>query len=158
MKQAQTPEQRRLREQAQKVVDKTLEMLLTKESEVAWEGFGLIGRMLDFHGEIPHSSGYAEVCHMARRVDRMRSWPEDYRRAYALMAMLSVHQRCALGYDRARRGRTIAVAHDPLRGPLIIEYDDALCAHELDCTVSQFRHRVYDGYKRLEGLLKTDPC
>jgi hypothetical protein len=45
------------------------------------------------------------------------------------------------------------VAEDPFRGPLIIHYDDRRCADELGCSISQFRSRVYDGYKRLEALL-----
>lgn len=150
---AQTNNEKAMREWAQTVVDKALDILLTRDDEVAWEGFGLIGRFLDFHGQIPRSSGYSEVCQLAARVDRMRSWPRDYREAFALFWQLSDNQKWALGYDRARRGRQIAVAEDPFRGPLIITYDDRRCADELGCTISQFRSRVYDGYKRLESLL-----
>ena len=137
-------------------MDKALEVLLARDDEVAWEGFGLIGRFLEFHGQIPKSSGYHEVDTMPQRVDRMRTWPRDYREALVLFWQLSENQRWALGYDRARRGRQIAVAHDPFRGPLIIEYDDRVCARELNCSISQFRDRVYSGYKRLEEMLEVE--
>lgn len=152
----QTWEQRVLREQAQTVVDKALEILLSQEGDIPWQGFGLVGRLVDFLGEIPASSGYHEVDTMPSRVDRMRSWPRDYREALEHFQKLTKAQSLALAFDRARRGRDIAVAHDPFRGDLVVHYDDTTCARELGCSVSQFRDRVYSGYKRLEALLSLE--
>lgn len=149
-----TAEGRALRQQAQRVVDEALEMLLAGEDAIAWaSGAGLIGRLVDFQGDLPSSSGHHEVCTMASKVDRLRSWPDSHRRSLALFSGLTEAQKWAVAYDRARRGRKVAVAHDPLSGPLVWLYDDPLCARELDCTVSQFQKRVYEGYKRLEDWL-----
>ena len=145
------------RKRAEKIVDRFIAIVMAGEQDIAWEGSGIIGRLVDFEGEIPRSSGYHEVCRMANACDRMQAWPEDFSKAHDYMMQLSANRRQALILDRAYRGRTKWKATDPFHPekPVYKLWDDEACAAEAGCKVQAFIQRVSDAYKILERMTEA---
>ncbi|MDG5498949.1 hypothetical protein [Marinobacter sp. BGYM27] len=154
MKTTKNDSEKTTRRIAEQTVDLFLDVLLTNEDGLAWEGMGLIGRLVDFKGQLPQSSGFSGFCTLARRVDRMRHWSECHRMSLIVLRKLSDRQREAVCFDRAYRGRT-KVAVDPFTPTKKVEiyWGDNECARQLDCSVNAFRKRVQEGYQSIEQIL-----
>lgn len=142
------------RQQAQVVVDLFLDVLLSRDRDAGWEGDSLVGKLVDFKGELPRSSGYTGFSKVYEQCKRLRDWSPEHKMACMMMAQVSDRQCEALCFDRAYRGRT-KVAVDPFTPDQRVEiyWDDSACAQQLRCTVNAFRNRVSDGYEKLEALL-----
>jgi len=143
-----------MRNKAQVVVDRFLEVLLSADSDAGWEGGCLIGRLVDFKGELPRSSGFSGFSKVYEQSKLLREWSEPYSVACQMMRQLSDRQCEALCFDRAYRGRT-KVAVDPFTPDQRVEifWDDNACAQLLRCNIGTFRRRVHDGYRSLEQEL-----
>lgn len=143
-----------IREQAQKVVDLFLDVLLSRDMDAGWEGDSLIGKLVDFKGELPMSSGFSGFSKVYENSKKLANWSPPHKLACILMRNLSDRQREALCFDRAYRGRT-KVAVDPFTPDQRVEiyWSDDACAQQLRCSVTAFRNRVSDGYERLAEMM-----
>lgn len=142
------------RQQAQVVVDLFLDVLLSRDRDAGWQGDSLIGKLVDFKGELPKSSGFSGFSKVYEQSKYLRDWSDCHKMACIVMRNISDRQREALCMDRAYRGRT-KVAVDPFTPNDRVEifWSDDACAQQLRCTVKAFQDRVYTGYTRLEELL-----
>jgi len=140
--------------EAEKIVDRFLDVLMSGDDEIARESRSVIGALVDFKGEIPRSSGFSGFCKLAGKVDRMKRWGSQHLLACMIMRSLSGRQREALAVDRAIRGRLRAAA-DPFKPEKVIseKWTDERCAAELRCSVTAFNTRVSDGYGKIEADL-----
>lgn len=146
-----------MRNKAQAVVDRFLEVLLSADSDAGWEGGSLIGKLVDFKGDLPRSSGFSGFSKVYEQSKLLREWSQRHAEACQMMRQLSDRQREALCFDRAYRGRT-KVAVDPFTPEQRVEitWDDNACAQQLRCSVPAFRQRVLDGYRALEEKLEAE--
>ncbi|WP_278366887.1 hypothetical protein [Marinobacter salarius] len=142
------------RRQAQTVVDLFLEVLLSRDSDAGWAGDSVIGRLVDFKGELPQSSGFSGFSKVYENSKWLRDWSDHHKMACVLMRAMSDRQREALCLDRAYRNR-VKVAVDPFTPDQRVEihWTDDACAQQLRCTKKAFQDRVHNGYCRLEELL-----
>lgn len=142
------------RQQAQVVVDLFLDVLLSRDRDAGWAGDSLIGKLVDFKGELPKSSGFSGFSKVYEQSKYLRDWSDSHKMACVVMRNLSDRQCEALCFDRAYRGRT-KVAVDPFtpNDRVEIHWDDNACAQQLRCSAEAFRQRVHDGYRALEILL-----
>ena len=142
------------RQQAQMVVDLFLDVLLSRDRDAGWEGDSLIGKLVDFKGELPRSSGFSGFSRVYEQSKWLRDWSDGHVAACVMMRSLSDRRREALCMDRAYRGRT-KVAVDPFTPEQRVEiyWDDNACAQQLRCTPEAFRRRVHDGYRALEAMI-----
>lgn len=142
------------RRQAQVVVDLFLDVLFSSDRDAGWHGDNLIGKLVDFKGEIPKSSGFSGFSKVYEQTLFLQNWSDSHKMACVMMRNLSDRQREALCMDRAYRGRT-KVAIDPFTPDdrVEIHWDDEACAQYLRCTVRAFVQRVHDGYRSLESSL-----
>jgi len=142
------------RQQAEQVVDLFLDVLLSRDQDAGWEGCGLIGKLVDFRGELPQSSGFSGFSKVYEQSKWLRDWTDAHKAACLIMDDLSERQAVAVCYDRAYRGRT-KVAVDPFRPKDRVEitWDDRACAQQMDCSVPAFRQLVLRGYQSLEARL-----
>ena len=152
-----TTESRTARQQAEKAVDRFITVALACEQDLAWKGIGVSGKIADFEGEIPRSSGFYGVDKMPGICDRMQVWPHEFKQAHEMIMGLKVAQRQALILDRAYRGRTKLKAVDPFKQdkPVYIVWSDEECAREAECSVAAFVQRVSDAYARVERIMVT---
>ncbi|MDF0750300.1 hypothetical protein NLU14_08660 [Marinobacter sp. 71-i] len=142
------------RQQAQVVVDLFLDVLLSRDRDAGWQGDSLIGKLVDFKGELPKSSGFSGFSKVYEQSKWLREWSDSHKMACIVMRNISDRQCEALCMDRAYRGRT-KVAVDPFTPDDRVEifWSDEACAQQLRCSVKAFQDRVYTGYTRLEELL-----
>lgn len=145
---------RTARQQAQLVVDLFLDVLLSRDMDAGWQGDSLIGKLVDFKGELPKSSGFSGFSKVYEQSKWLREWSDSHKMACVVMRNISDRQREAMCMDRAYRGRT-KVAIDPFTPDERIEifWDDSACAQQLRCSVAAFRQRISDGYRVVECML-----
>lgn len=143
-----------LRKQAEAVVDMFLDVLLSRDRDAGWQGDSLVGKLVDFKGELPKSSGFSGFSKVYEQSKRLRDWSDAHLMACVVMRNLSDRQREALCFDRAYRGR-VKVAVDPFHPDDRVEiyWDDNACAQQLRCSEAAFCQRVHDGYRALEKAL-----
>lgn len=151
-----TPEQKRMREAAEGVVDLFLEYVVRADiaKNIAWEGRNILEMAVKYQG-----SGFSGFCKLGGKVDRINRQhiTEDMHRAATVMALLSDKQVEALAVDRALRGRNRVLAVDPFNPdkPITKFWDDGECAYYLGCSVEAMRRRITDGYQKLEGFMSA---
>lgn len=155
---AKNDQQKAARQMAEKVVDLFLEVIMSSDRDAGWQGDSLIGKLVDFKGELPKSSGFSGFSKVWEQTRLLREWSETHAMACVVMHQLSDMQREAVCIDRAYRGRT-KVAVDPFTPDQRVEifWNDEACAQQLRCKVGTFRQRVLDGYLSIESLLKSEP-
>lgn len=148
------------REKAERVVDRYLTVIMSTDKDAGWQGCGLIGKLIDFLGQIPDSSGFSGFSTVWEKSVLVRDWSHKHIAAVRLVNKLTPEHREAVAIDRAYRGRTKAVAIDPLRPgqPAEIKWDDARIALALGITVTAFRVRVHRGYLQLTELMGLQEC
>ncbi len=142
------------RQQAEIVVDLFLDVLLSRDRDAGWEGNSLIGKLVEFKGELPKSSGFSGFSKVYEQSKWLRDWSDEHVAACVMMRSLSDRRREALCMDRAYRGRTKVVV-DPFTPEQRVEiyWDDNACAQQLRCTPEAFRRRVHEGYRALEWMI-----
>jgi len=156
-----TNEQKLWRIEAERVVDVFLDYVFAEsdERDIARESRHILGTYSD-HGSLPQGSGFSGFCNLGSKCDRMR-WRE------VTSAMLSAQRKIeqikdgdlinAVCIDKMYRGRTRAVATDPLNGKAVEftfrAYD---CAYKLGITEDAYRKRVSRGYQRLEEIIHPE--
>ena len=154
-----TPEQRKLREAAEGIVDLFIDYLIVADviKDVAWEGRNIMEMAMTFRGQPPKGSGFSGFCKLGSKVDRInrQHLTGAMKDAATLMALLSDLQVQALCVDRAMRGRERLVAVDPFHPdkPITKVWDDKECAHYLGCSAEAMRRRITDGYQKLESFM-----
>ena len=143
------------REAAERVVDRYLTVIMSTDKDAGWQGCGLIGKLIDFRGQIPESSGFSGFSTVWEKSVLVRDWSHKHVAAVRLVNKLTPENREAVAIDRAYRGRTKVVATDTLRPerPVEIKWDDAKISIELGITVTAFRNRVHRGYMQLAALM-----
>ena len=154
-----TPEQKVLRFEAQKVVDTFLDYVFAEsdERDIANESRHILGTYSE-HGSLPQGSGFSGFCNLGAKVDRMR-WREVtgiMLVAKDIMARIEDDDLInAICVDRMFRGKTRAIATDPLNGKTVeFTYQTADCAKKLDASEDVYRKRVSRGYLRLEEVIQ----
>lgn len=143
------------REQAERVVDRYLTVLMSSDRDAGWQDCGLIGKLIDFRGQIPQSSGFSGFSTVWEKSVLVRDWSHDHIAAVRMVNRLAPIHREAVAIDRAYRGRTKVVAVDPLRPnkPVEIKWDDPKIAVELGITVATLRVRIHVGYTQLAAMM-----
>jgi hypothetical protein len=142
------------RRMAETTVDLFLEVIHSLDSDAGWRGDNLIGKLMDFKGDLPQSSGFSGFSKVWEQSAFLRNWSDAHKMACVLMRRLSDRKREALAVDRAYRGR-VKVAIDPFNADDEVEIhcDDDYCAYTLECSADAFRRRVSDAYSQLERML-----
>lgn len=146
-------EQKASRKAAEQIVDMFLDVIFASDSDAGWQGTGLLGKLVDFKGELPASSGFSGFSKVWEQSRLFNAWGADHVMACIVMRQLSDRQREAVCVDRCYRGRT-KVAVDPFVPEKRVEiyWDDPSCAQHLRCTVSAMQKRISDGYMRIEDI------
>jgi len=142
------------RKQAEQTVDLFLDVLFSRDQDAGWQGAGIIGKLVDFKGDLPQSSGFSGFSKVYEQSKWLRDWSDAHVAACIVMRSLSDRQCEAAALDRAYRGRT-KVATDPFNPDRRVEiyWSDRKCAEQLRCSEAAFRQRVHDGYRALESKL-----
>ena len=148
-----TDEQKALRRKAQEVVDRHLQMILSATDDTGWEGPTIIGRLMDFQGDLPQSSGFAGVDKMPDRILRVIDWPKNHRVSRRLMLQLSEAQRMALYIDRLYRGQHKTDSDTERQRRQDVYWSDTKCAGKLGISANAFRSRISQGYRALEAYI-----
>ena len=148
-----TENDKALRQEARRVVDRHLQMILSTTDDVAWEGSSVIGRLIEFCGDLPDSSGFAGVDKMPNRIQRIIDWPAKHRVSRRLMLQLTEGQRMALYIDRLYRGQHKADSDTARQTRQEVYWSDARCAEKLGISQNAFRLRISGGYQALEYMI-----
>jgi len=155
-----TTEQRRLREQAEAVVEAFLDFVFADSDadDIARESRHILGTYSE-HGTLPKGSGFSGFCKLGGKVDQMRRNEVTQEMLWAQRQMQKIDdddQVNAVCVDRMYRGRTRAVAVDPLNGKTVeFTYRTIDCANKLDLSEDVYRKRVSRGYQSLEIVLQS---
>lgn len=138
------------REQAEKVVDRYLTVLMSRDDEAGWQGAGILGRIIEFRGELPDSSGFSGFSTVWEKGQHLRNWSYKYIAAFNLVNRLPVETRTALVLDRAYRGR-VKVAIDPFVPDKRVEcrWDDEKCGRVMNVKPDTFAKKVLSAYRDL---------
>lgn len=157
MKVAKTQKQLTARQMAEQTVDLFLEVLFSSDQDAGWQGDNILGKLVDFKGDLPMSSGFAGFSKVWEKSILLSDWPDAHKMACFVMRGLSDRKREAIAVDRSYRGRT-KMAIDPFTPEKRVEirWTDARCASYLDCTVNAFRKRINEGYQALEEILQEN--
>jgi len=155
-----TDEQKAWRIEAERVVDAFLDYVFAEsdQQDIARESRHILGTYSD-HGSLPQGSGFSGFCNLSSKCDRMR-------RREVTSAMLTAKDKMdkiddgdqvnALCIDRMYRGKTRAVATDPLNGKTVeFTYRTIDCAKKLEVSEDVYRKRVSRGYQSLEAILQA---
>lgn len=155
MKVTKSKQQLTARQMAEQTVDLFLEVIFSSERDAGWQGDNLIGKLVDFKGELPQSSGFSGFSKVWEKSVLLRDWPEAHKMACVVMHRLPDRKREALSVDRSYRNR-VKVTIDSFTPDKRIEilWNDQRCADYLDCSVNAFRKRINEGYQALEELLQ----
>lgn len=145
------------RKQAEEVVDRYLKMIMASDDDAGWQGSGIIGRLVDFQGELPESSGFSGFSKVWEQSLLIGQWPAKFRIAARLMEILTPMQREAVCIDRAYRGRVKVIWEDGADHAVQVEWDDRRCADALGCSPDALRQRISAGYQALEGVYGAVP-
>lgn len=154
---AKTGSQKAARQMAEQTVDLFLEVIMSTDRDAGWQGDSLIGRLVDFKGELPQSSGFSGFSKVWEQSRLLNEWSDAHQMACVVMRRLSDRQREAVCIDRAYRGRT-KIAVDPFTPDQRVEifWNDETCAQVLRCTANAFVCRVAKGYDRLASELQEE--
>ena len=157
MKVTKTTKQLTARQMAEQTVDLFLEVLFSSDRDAGWQGDNLIGKLVDFKGDLPMSSGFSGFSKVWEKSKLMQDWSDAHKMACVVMRNLSDRKREAVAVDRSYRNRT-KVAIDPFTPEKRVEilWTDQRCADYLDCTVNAFRKRINEGYQALEAILQEN--
>lgn len=139
------------RELAEAMVDRYLDWLYSSNKDAGWHGHALIGRLIDFKGELPQGSGFFGFDRYEREIRYLAYISEDTRRAVEIIDAMPEDHRVAVLSDRAYRGRT-KVAVDPFapEKPVEIAWTTEACARELGLTPDTYRKHISRGYAAIE--------
>jgi len=156
MKTAKTKGEHVRRKMAEQTVDLFLEVLFSSDRDAGWQGDSLIGKLVDFKGDLPMSSGFSGFSKVWEKSRLMRDWSPTHMMACFAVSTLSDRRREAVAVDRSYRNR-VKVAIDPFVPDKRIEilWDDRRCADHLSCTVNAFRKRINEGYEELSDFLES---
>lgn len=143
------------RQQAETVVDLYLDVVFSCDGDAGWQGAGLIGKLVDFKGDLPQSSGFSGFEKVYNQSKKLASWSGPHKMAALVMHIISDRQREAVCIDRSYRGRT-KVAVDPFvpSERIEIHWDDERCAEYAGCSANAFRKRVSEGYEAISHQLQ----
>ena len=150
-----TENDKALREEARRIVDRHLQMILSATDDTGWEGPTIIGRLMEFKGDLPQSSGFAGVDKMPDRIIRIIDWPAKHRVSRRLMLQLTEGQRMALYIDRLYRGQHKADSDTARQTRQEAYWSDARCAEKLGISKNAFRLRISGGYQALEAMIAS---
>ena len=148
-----TPTRKQLRERAELIVDLHLKMILSASNDAGWEGPTVIGRLMEFQGDLPESSGFAGVDKMPDRIMRVVDWPKQHRVARRLMLELTEDQRVALYVDRLYRGRHKMDSDTARQTRQEVYWSDKRCAERMGITPDNLRYRISQGYRSIEAMI-----
>lgn len=138
------------RAQAEKLADIYVTWKMTTDTEAGWHSGSIIGRLVDFRGDLPASSGFYGVDRMEKEVRYLVNHHADLPAAKAALSRLDKRYYDAVVSDQAFRGRT-KVAIDPFRPekPVEIRCTDEYIARVLEITVRTYRDRITEGYRQI---------
>lgn len=153
-----TTEQKLWRKDAERLVEQYLDYVFCDADgeSIAREGRSMMGRYLDFHGDIPKGSGFSGFCTLAAKVDRMRMrHATDWMiRARDIVTQLDGNLINALCVERMYRNRPRA-AFDPISEQRYeVCWGDVECAQYLGIAPGTFRNRISSGYQALMEIMR----
>lgn len=139
---------------AEQTVDRCLTMLKSSSNDAGWHGGSIIGRLIDFKGEIPDSSGFHGFSTVWEETRWLTDWPERYKLAMRQFRKLQPIYQETLLYEREFRGR-IKIAVDPFvpHKRVEVRWDDGKIAAMMRITPATFRKRVGRAYSALEQIV-----
>ncbi len=139
------------RQQAEKLVDIYLNWALSTDQDAGWHSGSVIGRLVDFRGDLPQSSGFYGVDRMEKEVRYLCAEHADLPLAKQAIARLDDKYKIAVFSDRHYRNR-VKVAIDPFVPNKRVEfkYTDEALAAMLGITTANYRQRVSRGYQMIE--------
>lgn len=132
---------------AEKIVDDFLSWYRSADKDAGWHGDSMIGRLVDFKGDLPSSSGFYAVDSMEYEMRFVRHITKDQRAAIEIFGRMPKVNAVAVMLDRAVRGKTLAHEDPYTKKPVTVSYPDAILAHEMDMTVNLFKMAIRDGYQ-----------
>ena len=150
-----TYHEQRLRAEAERIVDRFLKVAMSRESEAGWDGDNVIGRLIDFQGYLPESSGFSGFSTVWEQSLLLGEWPPRFRVSVRLVLALTELQQAAVCMDRAYRGRQRMVADTESQRRVCVYWSDKRCAEALGCTRNAFRSRVNSGYRAIEEMISN---
>jgi len=138
------------RQQAEKLVDIYLNWALSTDQDAGWHSGSVIGRLVDFRGDLPQSSGFYGVDRMEKELRFLTGHHADLPIAKAAVAALHDNYKIAVFTDRHYRNR-VKVAIDPFVPNRRVEfkYTDEALAAMLSISVRTYRYRVDEGYRQI---------
>jgi hypothetical protein len=142
------------REQAEKLVDVYLNWALSTDRDAGWHGGSVIGRLVDFRGDLPSSSGFYGVDNMEKEMRYLANHHADLPKAKEAINRLPDSLKLAVFSDRHYRNR-VKVAIDPFVPSKRVEFrwtDEAIAA-TLEITPANYRQRVCRGYQAIESAI-----
>lgn len=142
------------REQAELLVDRYLDWLFSLTEDAGWHGGSILGRWLDFQGDIPQGSGFMGFDRYEKELRYLTHTGHRTAEAVGIVDSLPQDQRRAVLSDRAYRGRT-KVAIDPFvpEKPVEILWTTARVAGHLGISEDAYRKQVSRGYLAIERSL-----
>jgi len=157
MKVAKTKADQVGRQLAERTVDLFLEVLFSSDQDAGWQGDSVIGKLVDFKGDLPMSSGFSGFSKVWEKSKLLGEWSDAHKGACVIMRNLSDRKREAVTIDRSYRNR-VKAAIDPVvpEARAEILWDDQRCADLLQCTVNAFRKRIAEGYQQIEDHLRAE--
>lgn len=137
------------RQLAEKLVDVYLAWLQSHDRDAGWHGQHIIGRLIDFKGDLPGSSGYMPDDGMIREVRFLRTPHAMLADARGLVDAMSPEQRDAvlLSVLCKRRVRVIKGVEVPMS---LFHIADAAGVNP-----NTFRARIKRGWEWLENQLEN---
>lgn len=148
-----TEYEQRLRAEAERIVDRFLKVLMSREQEAGWEGDNILGKWKDHEGFIPSGSGFSGFSKVYEQTLLLGVWPARFRVSCRLVMALTEAQREAVCIDRAYRGRQRMVADTQNQRRVCVYWSDKRCAEALGCSKNALRTRICDGYRAIEDML-----
>lgn len=141
------------REQAEKLVDIYLTWALSSNHDAGWHGGSIIGRLVDFRGDLPQSSGFYGVDRMEKEIRYLTCQHSDLPLARQLIEQLDDKYKIAVFSDRHYRNR-VKIAIDPFVPEKRVEFkwtDEAIAA-VLGISTANYRQRVSRAYSLIEDM------
>lgn len=148
-----TKQQQKIRDYAKTVVDLYLKLVMATDADAGWDGINIIGRLMDFYGDLPESSGFSGVDRMPERIRLIQHWPKQFRVSNRLMMQLTAKQREAVCIDRMYRGRKRMTTDTEIQRRAEVYWSDTRCAKVLDISAGALRARISEGYRALEEII-----
>lgn len=138
------------RQKAEKIVDIYLSWAMSTDTDAGWHGGSIIGRLVDFKGDLPAPSGFYAVDRMEKEIRYLRNQHAELAFAKQAISKLDDNYKAAVFSDRYYRNR-VKVAIDPFHPDKRVEFKwtDERIAAVLKISERAYRDRITEGYRKI---------